>query len=170
MANIKIHYDVVVEVLIRLKIAGQNPNCVQGAAGRKWGEIFIVKPEHLFRWDETKVALDIWAATMAKAKRMVLAGPTYDGSKLASNSSVAASGIGGNFARSHSLPTFFVLACASFATTTCNGGTMSTLINPVTNRPFAARFAMSDTGLVKNNITVAYLQRCVLDVVRDVSL
>ena len=46
---------------------------------------------------------------------------------------------------------------------------MLTLINPETNRPFAARFAISDTSLVKNDITVAYLQRCVLDVVPNIS-
>ena len=46
---------------------------------------------------------------------------------------------------------------------------MSTLINPETNWPFAARFAMSNTGSVNNNTTIAYLQRCVLDVVPNVS-
>ena len=101
---------------------------------------------------------------------MVLAGPTYNSSTLASNSRVAAKGIVGSFSRYHSLLAFFVLACASFVPTTCNGGTMSTLINLETNRPFTARFAMSNTGSVKNDITVAYLQRCVLDVVTYVSL
>ena len=33
-ANMKIHYDVVVEVLVRLKIAVWNPVFVQGAPGR----------------------------------------------------------------------------------------------------------------------------------------
>ena len=99
---------------------------------------------------------------------MVLAGITDEGSTLASNSSVAASSISGSFASSHSLPDFFVLACTSFSLTTCDGRPMPTLINPETNRPFADRFAMSDTGLVKNDITVAYL-RCVMDVVPDVS-
>ena len=37
LANMKIHYDVVVEVLIRLNIAVRNQNFVQGAAGRKGG-------------------------------------------------------------------------------------------------------------------------------------
>ena len=109
------------------------------------------------------------AACKAKAKGMVLAGPIDDGSTLASNSSVAASGIGGSFSRSHSLPDFFVLSCASFSPTMCNNITMSMLINTKTNRPFAARFAMGDTGLVKNNIIMAYLQRCMMDVVPNVS-
>ena len=102
----------VVEVLVKPKIAVQNPDFVQGSAGSKGEEIFIVKPKHLLIWDKTKVALEMRAACKAKAKRMVLAGPTDDGSTLASNSSVATSGIGGRFSRSHSLPDFFVLACA----------------------------------------------------------
>ena len=168
-ANMKIHYDVVVEVLLRLKIAVWNPDFVQGAPGIKGEEIFIVKPERLFSWDETKVALKMQAESKAKAERMVLAGPMDDGSIMASNSSVAASGIGSSLTSSHSLPAFFVLACALFAPTTCDGGPMSTLINLETNWPFADCFAMSDTGLVKNDITVAYLQHCVLGVVTDVS-
>ena len=109
------------------------------------------------------------ATSKSKSELIVLEGPTDGGSMLASNSSIVASDIGGSFASYHSLSDFFVLACASFAPTTCDGGPMSTLINPETNRPFVARFAMSNTGLVKNDITVAYLQRCVLDVVPDVS-
>ena len=109
------------------------------------------------------------AAPKAKAERMVLAGPTDDGSTLASNCSIAASGIDSSLDSSHSLPAFFVLTCSSFASTTYDGGPMSALIDTETNRPFTACFAMINTGSVKNDITVAYLQRCVLDVVPDIS-
>ena len=101
---------------------------------------------------------------------MVPAGPMDGISTLVSNSSVAAGGIGRSFARSHSLPAFFVLGWVLFASTTCDGVPMSTLIDPETNQPFAARFAISNTGSVKNDFIVAYLQRCVLDLVPDVSL
>ena len=107
----KIHYNMVVEVLVRLKIAVRKPHFVQGAAGSKGKEIFVAKPKRLFSWDDTKVAIEMWATSKAKAERMVLEGPTDNGSTLASNSSVAVSGIGGRFARSHYLPDFFVLAC-----------------------------------------------------------
>ena len=147
----------------------RNPDFVQDAVGRKGEKIFIFKPKRLFSWDETKVSLKMQAASKPKAKCIVLAGPTEDGSTLASNSSVAASGIGGSLSISHSLPAFFVLACALFALITCDGRPISTLINNETNRFFADHFAMSDTGLVKNYTTVAYLQRCMLDVVPDVS-
>ena len=50
-ANMKIHYNMVVEVLVRLKIAVRNPDFVQDAAGRKGEDIFIVKPRRLFSWD-----------------------------------------------------------------------------------------------------------------------
>ena len=116
-ANMKIHYDVVVEVLVRLKIAVQNPDFIQDYEGIKGEEIFIVKPERLFSWDKTKVALNMRAASKAKAEHMVLVGPTDDGSMLASNSSVTARGIGGSFSSSHSLPAFFIMMCASFALT-----------------------------------------------------
>ena len=110
------------------------------------------------------------AASKAKAERMLLTGPMDDVFMLDSKNSVAASGISGSFARSHYLPDFFVLLCASFALMTCGSGPMSMLINPETNRPFTARFSMSNTGSVNNNITVACMQRFVLDVVPNVSL
>ena len=86
---------------MRINIAVRNPDFIQGASGRKVGEVFIVKPEHLFSWEETKLALEMRAVSKAKAERMVLLGPTDDGSTLASNRA---------------------------------------------NRPFSARFTMSDTG------------------------
>ena len=44
LANMKIHYNVVVKVLVWLKIAVRNPLIFQGAVGRNGEEIFIVKP------------------------------------------------------------------------------------------------------------------------------
>ena len=164
----KIHYNVAVEVLVRLEIAVRNPEFSHGDKGHKGEEIFIVKPERLFSWVKTKVLLEMQAASKTKAYRMVLAGPMDNSSMLDFNSSVAVSGISSSFAISHPLPAFFLLAFTSFAPRTCDSGPMSTLINPETNWHFAARFAMSDTGLVNNDITVAYLHCCMLDVVPDV--
>lgn len=105
--NIKKHYDMIADILIKTGIAVANPN--HDETQPRSERIYIMKPNRLFSMDETRLTNDMTDKNKSKANRSVLAkGQGSD--TLANKGGGDGTGIGGSSADGFDLPGYFIFS------------------------------------------------------------
>ena len=168
-ANVKKHYDLVADVLMKTGIAIEHPaydpkkpNCER---------LVLLKPERLFSMDETRLTNDTTEKNKSKINRSII---SKGGSRdvVANKGGGDGTGIGGSSADGKDLPGFFI-----FSHNIIHGDDVRPGCFPVCRRPDPAnprqampsRFYCNEKGSVTGDVGLRYVKGCIQPCIPDVS-
>ena len=162
-------YDLVADALVDAGIAVRNP--AYDSADPKSEAIFIVHPERLLSFDESRLELDMTSGSKANAERIVVdkrEDRETRGETLAHKGGFAGTGVGGSTANGCALPALFIFASGSLKLEWLKPQPRSDFVQ-ADGAMRAPMFTCNAKGGVRDDIGVHYLRDVVLPCFPDIS-
>jgi hypothetical protein len=164
VTNLRLHFDVVRDVLLEHGLAIRNDDYVKGAEGTKGEEIFITKPGRIISMDETGLELETMTNSKSNKVRVIVKkGSGDDHSTMGTKSSERVTGVGGSRMDGKTVaPVFIFKSAVGVDPHATLGGPSSAVIDETTKKFFPAQFYYSDTSAAKDGFFLKWIKHIVM--------